>query len=98
MFVREERHCHVIGCYNRAVQDADECRYHLEEWEREEAKEGRTAAPCAEGHYECAHWSKGACHNRVALASGYAPKCPSGNPECVWTEKPEWLEEIDEAD
>jgi len=91
--VTKTRICFIAGCDEPADRDADECRFHLDAWEREEAEEGRTAAPCNEGHYECAHRSGGTCHNRYAEASGYAPKCPDRNPECIWTEKPDWLEE-----
>jgi len=85
--------CFVAGCGEPSVLDADECRFHLDEWEREEAREGRTGAVCAEGHSECAHHNRGACHNLRAEASGYNPRCPDRNAECIWTEKPEWLEE-----
>jgi len=69
-------------CGKPSALDADECPEHLAIWERDERAEGRTPCACAEGHYGCAHWERGACH-------GYQPDpdstlCPDGRSDCTY--------------
>ena len=75
-------------CDRQATEDSDLCAEHLRHYEADQAADGHFDAPCANGHFGCAHEDRGACHSEMF---GRHRICQ--NPMCSQHEPDYWAED-----